>query len=56
MKFPAIPTLNRWLATWPDGRDCGLEAIERFLQITLMEVNEVLYVDAIGPRGDIYKS
>ncbi len=24
------------------------------LQLTLMEIDEVLYVDAIGPRGDIY--
>ncbi|MEO5714074.1 MAG: hypothetical protein ABIT37_11355 [Luteolibacter sp.] len=25
------------------------------LQIAIIEVDEVLYVDAIGPRGDIYK-
>ena len=24
------------------------------LQITIIEIDEVLYVDAIGPRGDIY--
>ena len=24
------------------------------LQVTVMEIDEVLYVDAIGPRGDVY--
>ena len=24
------------------------------LQVTVMEIDEVLYVDAIGPRGGIY--
>lgn len=25
------------------------------LHVTLIEIDEVLYVDAIGPRGDIYR-
>jgi mRNA-degrading endonuclease RelE of RelBE toxin-antitoxin system len=41
------------MAGWSRLRIGSYRAI---LQVTLMEVNEVLYVDAIGPRGDIYKS
>jgi mRNA-degrading endonuclease RelE of RelBE toxin-antitoxin system len=26
------------------------------LQVTVMEIDEVLYVDANGPRGDIYNT
>ena len=28
--------------------------LRAILQVTVMEIDEVLYVDAIGPRGDVY--
>lgn len=40
------------MAGWLRLRIGGYRAI---LQVTIIEVGEVLYVDAIGPRGDIYK-
>jgi mRNA-degrading endonuclease RelE of RelBE toxin-antitoxin system len=40
------------MAGWSRLRIGSYRAI---LQVTVIEVGEVLYVDAIGPRGDIYK-
>ena len=40
------------MAGWPRLRVGGYRAI---LQVTVIKIDEVLYVDAIGPRGDIYK-
>ena len=41
------------MAGWSRLRVGSYRAI---LQVTLIETAEVLYVDAIGPRGDIYKA
>jgi mRNA-degrading endonuclease RelE of RelBE toxin-antitoxin system len=37
---------------WTRLRVGGYRAI---LQVTVIKIDEVLYVDAIGTRGDIYK-
>jgi len=50
---PNLKPMAGNMAGWSRLRIGSYRAI---LQVTLMEVNEVLYVDAIGPRGDIYKS
>lgn len=39
------------MAGWSRLRVGSYRAI---LQVTVIEIDEVLYVDAIGPRGDIY--
>lgn len=40
------------MAGWSKLRIGSYRAI---LQITIIKVDEMRYVDAIGPRGDIYK-
>jgi mRNA-degrading endonuclease RelE of RelBE toxin-antitoxin system len=40
------------MAGWSRLRIGSYRAI---LHITIIKVDELLYVDAIGPRGDIYK-
>ena len=47
-----IKTMRGGMEGWYRLRIGRYRAI---LQVTLVEVDEVLYVDAIGPRGDIYK-
>jgi hypothetical protein len=42
------------VAAWLAGFDCGWGSYRAILQVTVMGIDEVLYVDAIGPRGDIY--
>jgi len=49
---PNLKLMSGNMAGWSRLRIGSYRAI---LQVTLIEVNEVLYVDAIGPRGDIYK-
>ena len=49
---PNIKQMAGNMAGWSRLRIGSYRAI---LQITVIEVDEVLYVDAIGPRGDIYK-
>ena len=50
---PNLKPMAGNMAGWSRLR---IGSYREILQVTLMEVNEVLYVDAIGPRGDIYKS
>lgn len=38
---------------WTRLRVGGYRAI---LQVTIIQVDEVIYVDSIGPRGDVYKA
>jgi mRNA-degrading endonuclease RelE of RelBE toxin-antitoxin system len=47
-----IKQMSGSMAGWSRLRVGGYRAI---LQVTIVEVGEVLFVDAIGPRGDIYK-
>lgn len=47
-----VKQMSASMAGWSRLRIGGYRAI---LQVTIVEVGEVLYVDAIGPRGDIYK-
>lgn len=49
---PNIKQMGGNMAGWSRLRIGSYRAI---LQITIIKVDEVLYVDAIGPRGDIYK-
>ena len=49
---PNLKLMSGNMAGWSRLRIGSYRAI---LQVTLIEVNEVLYVDAIGPRGDICK-
>ncbi len=49
---PNLKQMSGSMAGWSRLRIGTYRAI---LQITVTEVDEVLYVDAIGPRGDIYK-
>lgn len=39
------------MAGWSRLRVGSYRAI---LQVTVIEIDKVLYVDAVGPRGDIY--
>jgi mRNA-degrading endonuclease RelE of RelBE toxin-antitoxin system len=48
---PNIKSMSGGMAGWFRLRVGSYRAI---LQVTVMESDEVLYVDAIGPRGDIY--
>ncbi len=48
---PNIISMSGGMAGWFRLRVGSYRAI---LQVTVMESDEVLYVDAIGPRGDIY--
>jgi mRNA interferase RelE/StbE len=48
---PNIKSMSGIMDGWFRLRVGSYRAI---LQVTLMEIDEVLYVDAIGPRGDIY--
>jgi mRNA-degrading endonuclease RelE of RelBE toxin-antitoxin system len=48
---PNIKPMRGGMAGWFRLRVGSYRAI---LQVTVMEIDEVLYVDAIGPRGDIY--
>jgi len=48
---PNIKQMGGNMAGWTRLRIGSYRAI---LQVTVIEINEVLYVDAIGPRGDIY--
>ena len=47
-----IKKMSGSMAGWSRLRIGNYRAI---LQVTIIEVGEVLFVDAIGPRGDIYK-
>jgi mRNA-degrading endonuclease RelE of RelBE toxin-antitoxin system len=49
---PNIKQMSGNMAGWSRLRIGSYRAI---LQITIIEVDEALYVDAIGPRGEIYK-
>lgn len=49
---PNIKQMGGNMAGWSRLR---IESYRAILQITIIEVDDVLYVDAIGPRGDIYK-
>ncbi|MCP5533689.1 MAG: type II toxin-antitoxin system RelE/ParE family toxin [Akkermansiaceae bacterium] len=49
---PAVKSMAGAMAGWSRLRVGSYRAI---LQVTIVEIDEVLYVDAIGPRGDIYK-
>ena len=47
---PDIKQMNGSLTGWSRLRVGSYRAI-----LTVIEIDEVLYVDAIGPRGDLYK-
>ena len=49
---PNIKQMTGALAGWSRLRVGSYRAI---LQVMVIEIDEVLYVDALGPRGDIYK-
>jgi len=49
---PWIKHMSGGMTGWSRLRIGSYRAI---LQVTIIETGEVLYVDAIGPRGDIYK-
>lgn len=49
---PNIKQMEGNMSGWSRLRVGSYRAI---LQVTIREVDEVLYVDSIGPRGDIYK-
>jgi mRNA-degrading endonuclease RelE of RelBE toxin-antitoxin system len=49
---PNIKTMSGEMAGWSRLRVGSYRAV---LQVTVFEIDELLYVDAIGPRGDIYK-
>lgn len=49
---PNIKTMGGEMAGYFRLRVGSYRAI---LQVAVFEIDEVLYVDAIGPRGDIYK-
>jgi mRNA-degrading endonuclease RelE of RelBE toxin-antitoxin system len=49
---PGIKQMSGGMAGWSRLRIGSYRAI---MQVTVIEAGEVLYVDAIGPRGDIYK-
>ena len=49
---PGIKLMRGDMAGWFRLRVGSYRAI---LQVTVIEIDEVLYVGAIGPRGDIYK-
>ena len=49
---PNTKSMSGEMAGWSRLRVGSYRAI---LQLTVIEIDEVLYVDAIGPRGDIYK-
>lgn len=49
---PGIKQMSGGMAGWSRLRIGSYRAI---LQVTVIESGEVLYVDAIGSRGDIYK-
>lgn len=51
VEHPNIKIMGGDLAGWSRLRVGSYRAI---LQVTVIEIDEVLYVDAIGPRGDIY--
>jgi mRNA-degrading endonuclease RelE of RelBE toxin-antitoxin system len=48
---PDIKRMSGQMAGWSRLRVGSYRAI---LQVTVIEIDEVLYVDALGPRGDIY--
>jgi mRNA interferase RelE/StbE len=49
---PNLKVMAGDMAGWARLRVGGYRAI---LQVTVIKIDKVLYVDAIGPRGDIYK-
>ena len=49
---PNTKSMSGEMAGWSRLRVGSYRAI---LQLTVIEIDEVLYVDAIGPRGDVYK-
>lgn len=49
---PEIKQMSGGMAGWSRLLIGSHRAI---MQVTVIETGEVLYVDAIGPRGDIYK-
>ena len=52
LTHPGIKAMRGAMSGWLRLRVGSYRAI---LQVTVIEIDEVLYVDAIGPRGDIYK-
>jgi mRNA interferase RelE/StbE len=46
-----VKPMSGQLTGWSRLRVGSYRAI---LQVTFVEIDEVIYVDAIGPRGDIY--
>jgi mRNA interferase RelE/StbE len=50
-RHPAVKQMSGGMAGWSRLQIGSYRAI---LQVTVIEAGEVLYVDAIGPRGDIY--
>jgi mRNA-degrading endonuclease RelE of RelBE toxin-antitoxin system len=48
---PNVRSMSGGMAGWFRLRVGSYRVI---LQVTVIEIDEVLYVDAIGPRGDIY--
>jgi len=49
---PGVKQMSGGMSGWSRLRVGSYRAI---LQVTVVKVDEVLYVDAIGPRGDVYK-
>lgn len=49
---PNVKQMSGNMTGWTRLRVGGYRAI---LQVTIIKVDEVIYVDAIGPRGDVYK-
>lgn len=49
---PGIKMMGGSMTGWSRLRVGSYRAI---LRVTVVEIDEVVYVDAIGPRGDIYK-
>lgn len=50
---PNMKQMTGTMSNWSRLRVGNYRAI---VQLTIIEIDEVLYVDAVGPRGDIYKS
>jgi mRNA interferase RelE/StbE len=48
------PNIKSMIGTMDGWFRLRVGSYHAILQVTLMEIDEVLYVDAIGPRGDIY--
>jgi mRNA interferase RelE/StbE len=49
---PNVKQMSGGMVGWTRLRVGGYRAI---LQVTIIKAGEVIYVDAIGPRGNVYK-